>query len=146
VKGDLATRRHLLRARTTPRHKWAFCTLQAAEVDTVLRTRPLRFSSNSDCGSDDGQNVLEASLESQEFSPNTPNVQPFLCLSIPPRGLWTTHRRVGVRHGRGPRTSRTDQLGLMYISTRGLDYAYRCNNPYFTLFLRLALRPLAEPS
>ena len=77
---------------------------QAAEIVTELRAS---FAIPSKCGPD-GQNVLEASSERQEFSSNTPNMLPFLCLSLPPCGLWTIHRRVGVRHGRVPRTKRTD--------------------------------------
>jgi len=105
-------------ARTTPCHIWVsiiFSTSQVVEIVTEFRAR---LALSSKCGPD-GQDVLEASSESQEFSLNTPNMQPFLCPSVPPRGLWTTHRRVGVRHGRGPRASCTDYLGFVYISTRG---------------------------
>ena len=72
----------------------------------------------------DGQDVLKASPGRQAFSFNTPSMLPFLLRSVAPRGLWTIHRRVGVRHGRGPRAACTDQVELVYISTRGSNYTY----------------------
>ena len=88
---------------------------QAAEIVAEVRAC---FAIPSKCGPD-GQGVLEASSERQEFSSNTPSMQPFLCLSLHPCGLWTFHRRVGVQHGRVPRASCTDKLGLVYIVVRG---------------------------
>ena len=120
-----------------------FCTSQAAEIVTELRARG--FALSSKCGPD-GQDVLEASSERQEFSPNTPNMQPFLCLCVPHadcgRLTVVSVCGMGVVLAVRARTSSNS-----YILVRGEpNYAYSSSVPYFTFFLRCALRLLAELS
>lgn len=56
------------------------------------------------------------------------------------------HRHVGVRHGRGPRAWCTNQVELVYISTKRSTYAYSSNIPFFHTFPPRPLRLLLKTS